>query len=291
MTVISVMKKLFYFIIFLMLALAVFYYRDKIVHRTNQLQQIIKTSPVVDEIKREVFTSGPLRSEVNVPNARLTASGVIQFTNQERVKYHLPTLRENSLLDQAAALKVKDMFSRQYFEHVSPQGVGPADLVERVGYEYIAVGENLALGNYKDDQALVQAWMNSPGHKANILNGKFSEIGVAVGKGAFEGQQVWLAVQTFARPASSCPKVDTGLKAQIDSYKTELGGLEQQITIQKQQLEQIEPKTQEEYEQYNQKVAEYNNVIKMYNNKLDILRHLTATYNSQVQVYNTCLNQ
>ena len=285
------MKKLFYSIIFLVLAVAIFHYGDKLVHRATRLQEIVESSPTVSEIKKEVFTGGPLRGKENAPNARLTVAGVVNFANQERVKYGLSSLKENSILNSAAALKIKDMFEKQYFEHISPQGIGPADLVAQVGYEFIAVGENLALGNYKNDQALVQAWMNSPGHRANILNGKFSEIGVAVGRGTFEGQQVWLAVQEFAKPAGSCPKVDTSLKAQIDSYKTELDILEQQVTIQKTQLEQTKPRTKEENQEYNQKVTEYNNMVRIYNNKLDVIKQLTAHYNNQVQAYNACLGQ
>src|SRR6185369_15716694 len=117
----------------------------------------------------------------------------------------LPALKENALLDKAAKKKLDDMFAQQYFEHINPQGKGPSDLAKSVGYDYIAIGENLALGNFKNDAELVQAWMDSPGHRANILNKQYTEIGVAVGQGTYEGKKTWLAVQEFGRPTSSCP--------------------------------------------------------------------------------------
>jgi hypothetical protein len=182
------------------------------------------------------------------------------------------------------------MFNKQYFEHVSPSGKGPGDLADRVRYEYIAIGENLALGNFKDDQALVEAWMNSPGHRANILNAKYAEIGVAVGKGNYEGKTVWMAVQEFGRPSSACPQVNLGLKDQIQSYKSELAGLENEVKQQKSALESLDPKNKADYDYYNQKVGDYNNLVQIYNNKLDVLKSLIENYNSQVNTYNQCLS-
>ncbi len=86
-----------------MAAIAFFHYGGKITHQTQEFQQTLESSPVVDAIKKEVFTSGPLRSTVNAPHAQLTVPGVIKFTNQERTNQNLPALKQNSLLDSAAA--------------------------------------------------------------------------------------------------------------------------------------------------------------------------------------------
>ncbi len=171
---------------------------------------------------REVITPGPLRvaSTLKLAQTPLTVAGVLAQTNQHRTQAGLKTLTGNSVLNKAAANKMADMFSRQYFAHESPTGEGPADVVEAVSYEYIRVGENLALGNFKDDADLVQAWMDSPGHRANILHAGMSELGIAVGRGQFEGRDTWLAVQTFALPLSSCPGIDADLQKTFDQKKT-----------------------------------------------------------------------
>ena len=250
-------------------------------------------APSLADIKKEVSTPGGLRSKVQKNGETfLTRAGTINETNKQRQKEGLGGLKENNNLNQAAQKKLKDMFDLQYFEHVSPSGAGPADLAKDVNYEFIAVGENLALGNYKNDFGLVDAWMNSPGHRANILNSKFTEIGVAVGKGIFEGQETWLAVQEFGKPASSCPQVNSSLKYQIQSLKTELDTLEIQVGALKSAMEDAGKnlKSQEDYNNYNKKVADYNSVVRIYNNKLDNMKALTEQYNKQVNAYNACLN-
>lgn len=190
--------------------------------------------PVVAEVKKvakkiekavlepKVLTPPPLRVTLEAPTANLTVEGVTFWTNAYRAEQGASFLGRNNLLDQVAAQKLNDMFSQQYFEHINPQGVGAGDLVKNVGYRFIVVGENLALGNFHDDKTLVDAWMNSPGHRANILNSKFREIGVAVGQGTFEGQITWLAVQTFATAESACPGVDNSLADKIELANAEI---------------------------------------------------------------------
>ena len=248
--------------------------------------------PNLKTIKQEVNTSGPLRGQTGqAASAWLTRAGTIDQTNLQRVQNNLPALKENRLLDQAAQKKLQDMFAGQYFEHISPQGIGPAELAKAVNYEYVAIGENLALGNYKNDKDLVNAWMNSPGHRANILNTKYQEIGVAVGKGVFEGQETWLAVQEFGKPASACPSVDSALKDRIQSLRDEVAAMEQQVNAMKAELSNPgDIKDKQAADAYNQKVAEYNALVNSYNNKVDQLKALTAQYNDQVNAYNACLN-
>jgi hypothetical protein len=181
------------------------------------------------------------------------------------------------------------MFKQQYFEHINPQGIGPGDLARQVDYIFISEGENLALGNFSDDQDLLTAWMDSPGHRANILNTKFEEIGVAVGQGMYEGRQTWLAVQEFGKPASSCPGVDANLKAGIDSLNAEINQLGPPLQQVKSQIDSANPKTQSDYDAYNSLVAQYNSAVKIYNNKVDTLKLLTGQYNAEVKDFNVCL--
>lgn len=122
-----------------------------------ELDAIAQPPPLLLEVEGEIDT------EVSLSN-----SGILAETNSERARLGLSPLRISSNLNAAATLKVIDMFARQYFEHTSPTGVTISDLSESVGYDYILVGENLALGNFSSDAALVAAWMGSPGHRANI---------------------------------------------------------------------------------------------------------------------------
>lgn len=186
---------------------------------------------------------GPLRGPINRPGENLTTAGILRETNRHRAINDLPSLQPNVTLDQAAQKKVADMFRRQYFAHVAPDGVGPADLVKAVRYEYIRVGENLALGNFASDADVVQAWMDSPGHRDNILHKGFTELGVAVGRGQFEGAQVWLAVQTFAAPLSSCPQVDAALQRQFDGQRAALDKLSAELATQQTELQGMQDTT------------------------------------------------
>ena len=275
-----------------MLALAgvSWHYRFSIEKYFAKKLPALAQSPVVQDIKQDISTPPPLISKIVNSGSHLTDDGTINWTNTNRAQNgQLPALKENALLDQAAELKLQDLFKQQYFEHVNPQGVGPADLAKKVGYSFIAEGENLALGNFKDDNDLVTAWMNSPGHRANILNVHYTEIGVAVGQGTYEGNTTWIAVQEFGKPASSCPTVDLALKSEVTAEQADLSQLQAQITTLKSQMDAMNPQTQEEYDAYNKDVAEYNSEIGIYNNKLDVLKQNTSEYNAEVSSYNSCL--
>jgi len=245
----------------------------------------------LQSIKKEIFTPPPLKSTRQSQQAFLSASGVISQTNLQRAQNGaLPALKENTKLSAAAQAKLNDMFAQQYFEHNSPQGRGPADLANSAGYEYISVGENLALGNFDNDIVLVQDWMDSPGHRANILNDGYEEIGVAVGQGIYDGKTVWLAVQEFGRPISSCPIVDENLKTEMANSQAQIDNSEPRLNELKKYLDSVQPQTPAEAEIYNQKVADYNNLVKIYNNLVDRLKLQTESYNAQVRAYNACLN-
>ncbi len=249
-----------------------------------QIQQVIEEK-LPQEIKRQINTATPLRAKIESPQSFLTAEGVISFTNMQRAINSLPALTQNALLNQSALNKAKDMFEKQYFAHDSPEGRGVADLASDVGYEFITIGENLALGNFLNDEVLVQAWMDSPGHRENILNSRYTEIGVSVLKGTYEGRQTWMAVQHFGLPMSACPQVESSLLATIENNQNRLNQLKNELETRKQELEQYEPKQSPEY---NQKVEEYNALVSEYNNLVEETKGLVDKYNSQIRAFNEC---
>jgi len=243
--------------------------------------------PKTAVVEKSVVTPGPLRAITKTTSATdLTVRGIIERTNIERAQNGvLPALIENALLNRDAQMKVDDMFAKQYFEHVSPTGVGPSDLAQAVGYAYVTVGENLALGDFEGDAGVVTAWMNSPGHRANILNTHYREIGVAVGKGMYEGHMTWLAVQSFGLPLSACPAIDQTLKAQIDSTSATIADLRFQLDAKKAQLDA----TSQHDPNYNTYVNEYNALVPQYNSLVEANRVAVATYNAGVQAFNACI--
>ena len=128
----------------------------------------------------------------------ISIADIILETNKERRANNLNPLTESPKLNSAADFKMRDMFTRQYFNHYAPDGTsGIAELLVRFGYKYMTAGENLALGNFKNAHELVAGWMASPGHRANILNSSYRDIGVAAGYEVFEGRQTIIAVQIF----------------------------------------------------------------------------------------------
>lgn len=135
-----------------------------------------------------------------VPSA-IPIADIMSETNNQRRANGLGPLAENSKLNQAADFKVRDMFARQYFDHYGPgQTSGIPELLERFNYQYVVAGENLALGDFRNANDLIMGWMASPGHRANLLNSAYREIGVATGYDVFQGRRMIIAVQIFGTP-------------------------------------------------------------------------------------------
>ena len=102
---------------------------------------------------------------------------VVSLTNRERAKYGLPALSEDWELSRVARYKSQDMRDRHYFSHTSPTYGSPFEMMRAFGLSYRSAGENIAMG-YRTPAAVVEGWMNSEGHRANILNASFTRIGV-----------------------------------------------------------------------------------------------------------------
>lgn len=102
---------------------------------------------------------------------------VVRLTNEARVQYGLKPLAVNWELSRVARYKSQDMVDRHYFNHTSPTYGSPFQMMKAFGISYRSAGENIAYG-YRTPQAVVDGWMNSPGHRANILNASFTQIGV-----------------------------------------------------------------------------------------------------------------
>lgn len=292
-------KKIVLFLLLLfMAAIAIFFvFKKDLLPWLKSNQEIISNDPSLGSLKRDIevstnriFTADePLRKKekaTSKPSDKLNYRGIIQQTNLQRSENNLPDLKESDALKKAAELKIDDMLEKQYFEHISPTGAGPSDLAKQVSYDFVIIGENLALGDFTSNEDLVAGWMASPGHRENILRNGYEEIGVAVRQGVYEGRLTWLAVQEFGTPSISCPKPDTMLTKLIDDSKLELTKQDLVINQKKTELNAYEPKDNSVYAQL---VQEYNSLVVNYNALAEETKLKVGEYNSQAEVYNDCL--
>jgi len=131
---------------------------------------------------------------------RLTATvlpGVVAaLTNTARAQSSLGALATNTTLSSAAQAKANDMAARGYFAHIDPDGKPPWVWFKKFGYDYKLAGENLAV-NFSDSDKLVAAWLASPTHQANIMKQGYTEIGIGMATGTYQGRQTIFVVQFF----------------------------------------------------------------------------------------------
>ena len=268
------------------------YFRDDAINfynsLTKQVQNFQKTDvgQIVAQVAKQIVTPPPLNIGGAEKKVVLLQSKIIEETNLQRQGTgNLSALKENETLNKVASAKANDMFLNQYFEHISPSGVGPGELAQEYGYDYILEGENLILGNFSSEKEVVQNWMDSPGHRENILNNRYTEIGVAVIKGTYKGQTVWIGVQEFGLPLSACSTPNVVVKTQIDSVKLQLDTLSSEIDAKKTQINNTNPKSAP----YNQMINDYNQLVEQYNSLAAQLKEIIATYNNQINIFNTCV--
>ena len=125
---------------------------------------------------------------------------VIRLTNVERVKAGVAPVAENAKLNASAMNKAKNMFEEDYWAHYAPSGKSPWHWFDQQGYAYTIAGENLAR-DFDTSQGVINGWMNSPSHKANMLASGYKHIGIAVLNGVLDGHETTLVVQHFGTPA------------------------------------------------------------------------------------------
>ncbi|WP_327066072.1 sigma-70 family RNA polymerase sigma factor [Kitasatospora sp. NBC_01302] len=121
---------------------------------------------------------------------------VLSLVNTQRAQNGCGPLSANSKLQAAAQGQSNDMAARQFFDHTNPDGAGPQQRIDAAGYQWSSWGENIAKGQ-GNASSVMESWMNSPGHRANILNCSFKEIGIGVHYGS--GGPWW--TQDFGSPA------------------------------------------------------------------------------------------
>lgn len=167
-------------------------------HRPHALRHHVLAGYSVLLVLLKVFavTAAVVVPAASVYSSAITRANIISLTNQTRIGLGLPTLVENGLLNAAAQNKATDMLADQYFAHTSPDGVTPWNFINNAGYYYQYAGENLAV-HYTSAEGVVSGWMASPTHRANIVDERFSDIGVGIAEGVFEDYDTTFVVQMF----------------------------------------------------------------------------------------------
>lgn len=168
-------------------------YRPHLIRRYGLAAVLVLV--LAGQIGINVITRGSVLGE----RSELTATGLLAYTNTERSDRGEAPLTMNTELSRAAELKVQNMFKDQYWAHNAPDGTTPWHWFGAVGYDYSEAGENLAK-NFTTDDSTVAAWMASPTHRANILNGDYRDAGFAIAHGSLDGEPTTLVVALYGKP-------------------------------------------------------------------------------------------
>lgn len=139
----------------------------------------------------------------DLTNYTLSSDRIIERTNEYRVANGVHNLVYDPLLSESASNKVDLIFEEQNFSHYTNDGRGIGALAGDVGYKFYFIGENLLYISYRSgytEEQIVDSWISSPGHRKNLISENFTEIGVSVKRGVFDGWDVWVAVQHFGKP-------------------------------------------------------------------------------------------
>ncbi len=142
------------------------------------------------------------------------------ITNQKRAEKGLKPLTKNEQLASAAAAKAKYMFTNNFWAHNAPDGTTPWKFINDAKYDYIYAGENLAR-DFENSEDVVVAWMDSPSHRANILQEKYEDIGFAVVNGVLNGEETTLVVQMFGTLVSPNVLPETSTAPQVKEAQPE----------------------------------------------------------------------
>lgn len=140
--------------------------------------------------------------------SNLTSSYLLQETNQSRSSENQPPLTIDAQLGAAAQAKAEDMAKNNYWAHTSPDGKTPWSFIGTTGYQYQSAGENLAYG-FSDASAVINGWMNSAKHRANILSNTYEHVGFGVATSPnFQGKgPQTIVVAEYAEPVDSVANI------------------------------------------------------------------------------------
>jgi len=155
--------------------------------------------------------------------SEITPQTIFKLTNDARAKHGLAPLTYSQSLEQAAIAKTQDMVTQEYFDHIGPNGQTPWAIMDKVGYQYEYGGENLAVG-FSSAEDMVQAWLDSPSHRQNLLEQNFNDIGITALPAVVDGLPDIIVVQMFGS------LVEDTRKKELTGYINSLLGVSDVVT-------------------------------------------------------------
>ncbi|MDD3487301.1 MAG: CAP domain-containing protein [Candidatus Moranbacteria bacterium] len=166
------------------------------------------------------FTAAGLSlSSMEVSSASdITVENIVNLTNKSRFDDGEASLKLNAKLSEAAREKAGDMVANNYFAHTSPAGKTPWVWIDGENYDYNFAGENLAM-DFHSAESMQTAWMASPTHRANILNGKYKDVGVAMKDGMLSGHETTVVVVMFGSGDKNISEEPKTVSASIPQNK------------------------------------------------------------------------
>jgi hypothetical protein len=198
-------------------------YRSKLLHHSSLVAVVL----VLFVSSFFLNTVQKVNPEILGVSYAITQQELLDATNQARAAQGLAPLALNESLVQAANGKAHHMIANNYWAHFAPDGTSPWTFIRGSGYTYVFAGENLAKG-FTTSGPIVDAWLNSPSHRENLLSEKYKEIGFAVVEGNLEGEETVLVVQMFGTQDVPAPiaqpqqiavaPTDTPIKVEITPY-------------------------------------------------------------------------
>lgn len=187
-----------------------------------------------------IFVNSLLSRPATLGYATQTSiNGLLESTNEERSAHNLNSLTLNSSLANAAQAKADDMVARDYWSHQTPEHNDPWIFIKHTGYTYQSAGENLAYG-FDSSKGTTMGWMNSPEHRANILNTNYSEVGFGIAQSANyqnKGEQT-VVVAFYAKPGAATAQLASQPLTEAPPANNAAGNVS--ATVPEQQVSRIE---------------------------------------------------
>jgi len=171
-------------------------------HDPHVIRWKVLTIVLASVVALQVMPGKPVERLVLGEETDVTSQRLLDVTNEQRSKEGVAPLSLNKQLAAAATGKAKDMFTNQYWAHVSPDGTTPWYWFREVDYRYSYAGENLAKG-FTTSSSLMTAWMDSLEHRENVLNPNYQDVGFAVVEGSLNGETTKLVVAMYGSPIRS----------------------------------------------------------------------------------------
>ncbi|MDP3940834.1 MAG: CAP domain-containing protein [bacterium] len=169
-------------------------HRARILHHTSLLAVIV----LLFVLEFSFSFLHEKRGDILGLRTDIAVTELLSLTNKKREENGLPPVQLDPVLSEAASQKAADMFAGNYWAHNSPNGTTPWVFIKSSGYDYLYAGENLARG-FSTSSDVINAWMQSPGHRENMLSPNYKDIGFAVVPGTLTGDETMLVVEMFGK--------------------------------------------------------------------------------------------